>query len=609
MESMIINRRDLNFILYEMLKVESLTSRQRFADHSRDTFDAAIEIAHKIAVEHFALHNRKADLNEPTFDGKTVSMIPETKEALKVFCEAGLMAAEQDYEEGGMKLPHPVAQAIFALFSANVGFFAYPMLTMANANLIKIYGSPQQKAKYLPHLYSGRFFGTMCLSEPQAGSSLADIRTLAYPHSDGTYRIVGNKMWISAGEHELSENIIHLVLAKIIGAPQGSKGISLFVVPKFLVNDDGSLGERNDVALAGLNHKMGYRGTVNCALNFGENHDRARGVGGAVGELVGEPHKGLACMFHMMNEARIAVGTGAAMLGYMGYLHALDYARNRPQGRMASTKDPISPQVSIIRHADVKRMLLAQKVYAEGGFALCMYAARLVEEQKTGECDQERREAGLLLDLLTPIVKSWPSQWCLEANSLAIQVHGGYGYAREYPVEQFYRDNRLNTIHEGTHGIQGLDLLGRKAGMGGGAAFALLLREIDRTVEQVRNPDLPEEVQEWGVALKDTVARAAETTKSLLAKLAEGGVDLALANSSVYLEMLGHVVVAWIWLQQAHVAASKLPTANGEEATFYRGKVQAARYFFRWELPKTDAQFKLLADLDTTCLDMQDEWF
>jgi alkylation response protein AidB-like acyl-CoA dehydrogenase len=608
MQSKIINRRDLAFVLYELLNVEALTSRPRFSDHSRDTFDAALDTAQQIAEEHFAPHNRKADLNEPTFDGERVRMIPEVGAALKVFCAAGLMAAAQDYELGGMQLPATVAQALFALFkSANVGTAGYPFLTVGNANLIKAYGSQQQKLKYLPHLFSGRFFGTMCLSEPQAGSSLADIRTTAYPQPDGSYRIVGNKMWISGGDHELSENIIHLVLAKIKGAPPGVKGISLFIVPKYLVNDDGSIGRRNDVVLAGLNHKMGYRGTTNCALNFGEAYDAARGVGGAVGELVGEPHKGLTYMFHMMNEARIGVGMGAVMLGYTGYLHSLDYARTRPQGRLPGAKDPNAAQVPIVQHSDVKRMLLAQKAYVEGGFALGLYAARLVDERNTGETEA-RREAGLLLDILTPIVKAWPSEWCLHANYLAIQILGGYGYTRDYQPEQFYRDNRLNPIHEGTNGIQSLDLLGRKAAQDNGAALELLAaRILETTAGASRSPAT--DLRGFGDQLAGAMQAAGETSAKLLRKAAAGEVDLALANSAVYLDMMGHIVIAWIWLKQALVAAEKVESAIGEEHDFYCGKLQACRYFFKWELPKTQAQQRLLNSLDRTCLDMQDEWF
>ena len=441
----------------------------------------------------------------------------------------------------------------------------------------------------------------MCLSEPQAGSSLSDIRTAAHPNEDGSYRLVGNKMWISAGEHDLSENIVHLVLARIQGAPAGVKGVSLFIVPKYRVNDDGSLAGRNDVALAGLNHKMGFRGTTNCVLNFGEQ-------GGAYAELVGEPNKGLACMFHMMNEARIGVGMGATVLGYTGYLHALAYARERPQGRLPGGKNAQQPQVKIIEHADVKRMLLAQKAYVEGALALCLYCSYLVDESRTSEDQQARREAELLLDILTPIAKAWPSQYCLEANSLAIQVHGGYGYTREYPVEQFYRDNRLNPIHEGTNGIQALDLLGRKAGMNDGAAIQLLAREVSAVVREASACDSGE-LQACGRLLNDALDRVMAVTRNLLCVTGRGEIDLGLANASVFLELVGHTVIGWTWLKQALVAVKKVGTAHQADRDFYQGKLQACAFFFRWELPKTRQWAELLDSLDPTCLEMQDGWF
>ena len=421
-----------------------------------------------------------SDEHEPQFDGQQVTLLPEVKDALDALRATGFLAAGKDYEYGGMQLPSLISFACLSLFkSANIATSSYAMLTTANANVIERFGSASQKRKYLQALFEGRTFGTMALTEPQAGSSLSDLVTSATPNADGTYSIRGNKIFISAGDHELSENIVHLVLARIPGGPPGVKGISLFTVPKYHVNDDGSRGARNDVALAGLIHKMGWRGTTSTMLSFGEH-------GECIGELIGEPHQGLAYMFHMMNEARIGVGLGAVMLGYRGYLASLDYARERPQGRHPTNKNPLDPQLPLIEHADVRRMLLAQKAYVEGAYALCLYAARLVDEQKTGEDETARAEAGLLLDLLTPIVKSWPSQWCLEANSLAIQIHGGYGYTREYPVEQFYRDNRLNMIHEGTHGIQAIDLLGRKVVMKQGAALELLGREIRSTIEDAR---------------------------------------------------------------------------------------------------------------------------
>ena len=432
-------------------------------------------------------------------------------------------------------------------------------------------------------------------------------------------------MWISAGEHDLTENIIHLVLAKIPGSPPGVKGISLFLVPRKLVNADGSVGERNDVALAGLNHKMGYRGTVNTLLNFGEGKFKpkagadAAGRAGAVGYLVGEVNKGLAGMFHMMNEARIGVGLGAVMLGYTGYLHSLDYARNRPQGRHPANKNPEAPQVPLIEHADIKRMLLAQKSYVEGAFALNLYCARLVDEQKTGETDTARAEAGLLLDLLTPIAKSWPSQWCQESLSHAIQIHGGYGYTRDYPVEQFYRDNRLNPIHEGTHGIQGLDLLGRKVLMKDGALLKLFGREIESTCREAAALPACIEGALTGAApanglgpMADALGRAASRALQTTRKLfAANDLDKTLANASIYLEMFGHIVVAWVWLKQAAVAARALQASDlpAAEQAFYRGKLQAAQFFFQWELPKCATWCDLLESIDTTTLDMQDEWF
>ena len=611
MQSKILSRRDLEFVLYELLEVGALTGRPRYADHSRETFDAALDTCERMATELFEPHYKKNDQNEPRVfideDGsERVRIIPEVKQALDAFCQAGLMAAGQDYDLGGMQLPAVVNAACFAWFKgANVATAGYPFLTIGNANLLLAHGSKEQIDTYVRPMMEGRFFGTMCLSEPQAGSSLADIKTRAEPQPDGNYRLFGNKMWISAGEHELSENIVHLVLAKIPGAPPGVKGISLFIVPKKLVNADGSLGERNDVALAGLNHKMGYRGITNTLLNFGEGKFKPGGSAGAVGYLVGEPNRGLACMFHMMNEARIGVGMGAVLLGYTGYLHALDYARSRPQGRHPGAKDPTSPQVPIIEHADVRRMLLAQKSYVEGGLALCLYCARLVDEQKTGESKAAREEAGLLLDILTPIAKSWPSQWCLEANSLAIQVHGGYGYTRDYKVEQFYRDNRLNPIHEGTHGIQAMDLLGRKVGMEQGRAFELLLARMGETAAEAQASE-SKLLHQFGEALNAAMAQAGITTRQLLSGR---DANLMLANASVYLEMLGHVVIAWVWLRQAALAQRARATAQGADADFYQGKLQACQYFFRYELPKTAAQNELLRRLDPTCLEMRDEWF
>jgi alkylation response protein AidB-like acyl-CoA dehydrogenase len=598
MQSVLLSRRDIDFLLFEWLGIDELTKHERFAEHSRDTFEALLDLCEQLAARYFAPHNKKSDTNEPSFDGKTVRMIPEVKEAWVAFAQADLLGIAADNRFGGAQLPTAIAQAGFAWFSAaNVSTAGYLFLTMASANMLAKFGTDDQIESFVQPMLSGRFSGTMALSETQAGSSLADVMTRAEPQSDGTYRLFGSKMWISGAEHELTENIVNLVLAKIPGSAAGTKGISLFIVPKYLVDADGTIGERNDVALVGLNHKMGQRGTTNTVLNFGEGAFTPAGKRGAVGYLVGEPHRGITYMFTMMNEARLGVGMGAVALGYTGYLKSLRYARERQQGRPLTAKEPLTPQVPIIEHADVKRMLLAQKAYVEGGLALLLYCAKLIDIQHSSDSDEERANAELLLDILTPVAKSWPSQWCLEANSLAIQVHGGYGYTREYDVEQHYRDNRLNMIHEGTHGIQSLDLLGRKVRQHGGAGLAALGVVIEQTVADAAA--LGGEAAEQAKQLDTASQRLIAVTRDMLDC---GDDEAAMANSVVYLDTFGHIVVGWIWLQQ-------VIAAHGCSGDFYDGKRQASRYFFRYELPKTAPQLDLLASLDRTTLTMRDSWF
>ena len=597
--SPLTDRRHLDFTLYELLGVERLTSYPRFAEHSRDTFDAAIDLAHQIAVEKFLPHNRKGDLNEPRMvDGK-VELIPEIAEAMDAFNSAGFCAALADYEQGGMQLPFVVTQACDSLFSAaNAGTIAYPALARAAANLLAVYGSDDQKRRYMQPIIEGRYYGTMCLSEPQAGSSLSDIKTRAIPQADGSYRIVGAKMWISAGDHELGENIVHLLLAKIDGAPAGVRGISLFIVPRWRVNADGSRGERNDVRLAGLNHKMGQRGSVNTFLKFGENED-------CHAELVGKPHHGLGYMFHMMNEERIGVGMGAVQQGSVGYQYSLKYARERRQGRHPDQKDPTTPPVTLIEHADIRRMLLMQKCYIEGAQVLGFYASMLVDHALDSD-EALRRESHQLLELLTPIIKAWGSDYALKANELAIQILGGYGYTRDYPVEQCYRDNRINPIHEGTNGIQALDLLGRKAMMDGGAALKLLLGKVAATCAEAAKI---ESLQPLAAQLGAAAELAGKTSRIAGQRMAAGEVRQVLANAQHYMTLLGHLSIAWVWLWQATIAARALPSANAIDQPFYEGKLQACRFFYATELPLIEHAAKLVSQVDDTAFAMRDEWF
>jgi len=595
--SMIVNRRDLDFVLYETLGLDKILESERYADYDRESLDAIMDLCQAIAEDQFLPCAAKLDENEPKFvDGK-VETISELKEAIAAYQEAGLCASAYDSDIGGMQLPWMMDQALNGMFvCANNPAHIYLFLTQGVANMLNACGSDELKRKYLPNLVDGNWFGTMCLSEPQAGSSLADIRTKADFKADGSYSISGTKMWISGGEQDITENIIHMVLAKIPGSPPGVKGISLFLVPKNRVNADGSIGDFNNIALAGLNHKMGCRGATNCLLNFGESGD-------SIGYLVGEPNQGLANMFHMMNEARISVGMSAVMTGLGGYLYSLDYARNRPQGRPLVNRNPEDPQIMISEHADIKRMLMTQKAFIEGAQTLIYYCAELIDTKKLLDDKDQRQRIDLLLDLLTPICKSWPSEYCLEANKLAIQVLGGYGYTREYPVERLYRDNRLNHIHEGTWGIQGLDILGRKVRMHGGAAVSILRQEIQETIDSaISHPELVsfcEQLKTSLLLVEDTIDAVSKADDP----------SLALANATIFLDAIGHLVIAWMWLKQAVAALEGKQKENTADEAFYEGKISAMKFFFNYELPKIKPNLELVAQLDSTCYDLTAEQF
>ncbi|MFW2421176.1 MAG: acyl-CoA dehydrogenase [Porticoccaceae bacterium] len=590
----LLSMRDMHFLLFDMLDVESFTAAEHYSDHSRETFSQALETAEQIGLRYFLPHNAEADANEPTFDGEKVTTIPAVKEAFHHFVEAGLLNASVSFDQGGMQLPATVAASCHAFTTAaNTATAAYPFLTIAAANLIEHFADDALKQRYLPLLRDGRSAGTMALTEPNVGSSLADITTKAELGEDGCYRVSGGKMYISGGDQDITDNIVHLVLARVVGDDPGVKGISLFLVPKWELLEDGER-RRNDVKLAGLLHKMGYRGTTSTVLNFGEQGD-------CRGYLIGERGRGLTYMFMMMNEARIGVGAGAAAMACRGYQESLEYARNRPQGRHPDDKQAGSKPVAIIEHADVKRMLLAQKCYAEGSMALILWANSLIDTIATCSDAEQRQKLNELLDLITPIAKSWPSKYGPEANSLAIQVLGGSGYIREYPVEQLYRDNRLNPIHEGTEGIQGIDLLGRKVWQANGAGVRHLLAEIEQTVSQAA---LNENTAQWGEQLASS-AQLWQQTLNSLAPLVQQQPRLGLANATVFLEATGHLMIAWLWLRQS-LAAQKLAD---NEPDFAAGKQHACKFFYTWELPKLEQWCALLQSADDTTLRMRDEWF
>jgi len=596
--SRIVDRRNLDFLLYEMLSFQEVLEHPRFEAHDRAAISSMLDVVQSIAETELLPCAADLDAHEPEFADGYVRTSPAAKRALDACATAGFFSVAAPAQWGGLQMPATISLLVNGLLaSANLGIANYPFLTIAASNMLSAFGTDAQRAMFLPPMLEGRWFGTMCLSETQAGSSLSDIRTRAEPVDGGGYRLVGSKMWISGGDHELSENIIHMVLARLPDSPPGVKGISLFIVPKIRVDGEGRLREWNNISLAGLNHKMGQRATTNCLLNFGESGD-------SLGYLVGAPNLGLTYMFHMMNEARIGVGMNSTMSALAGYLFSLEYARTRLQGRRLRDKDPSAEQIAIIEHADVKRMLLFQKAAVEGALALSMYCMMLVDRKAIATDEAQRADLEMLLELLTPIAKSWPSEHCLEANKWAIQVLGGYGYSRDYPVERFYRDNRLNHIHEGTFAIQAIDLLGRKVRLKGGRGLDLLTAEMDQTIAAASGQNrFSREVQ----LLEQAVQALRGATERVLAC---DEPDLALANATIYLDSCGQIVVAWLWLKQALAASDALAAGPPPyDLDFYRGKLSACGYFFRYELPRSILSLGLVASLDDTCLRITDTEF
>ena len=565
---------DMAFQLFDWLGLEDRLSN---SDFDGETARAYFDLSQKLAIDQFLPHYKASDTHEPRLEDGKVHVLPEIGTALAEFRDLGMFGASFPEELGGMGMPYLLSSSSYAWFAAaNCSSIGYTMLTGANARLIVAFGNQAQIDTFARPQIEGRWFGTMCLSEPQAGSGLADVRTRAVADgADGhgqRYRLTGNKMWISGGDQDISENIVHLVLAKVPDdkgdLPEGTAGISLFIVPKVMPN-----GGLNDIAVAGLNHKMGNRGTSNCLLNFGESE-------GAVGWMVGEPGQGLRQMFMMMNEARIAVGLGAAALACRGYLLSVDYARERLQGRAYGAREG-SP-VAIIEHSDVRRMLLAIRSYSEGAMGLCLYCAALVDRP---DDDQD----AALLELLTPVAKTFPSEYGTKANDLAIQIHGGYGYTRDFDVEQLYRDNRLNPIHEGTTGIQALDLLGRKI-LRDGEGLAVLEHRIAETCTKA---DGIAELANNAATLRLTLAQVFSTIDAVRAHPEEQQMD----NAASFQTAFCLFVVAWIWLDQA-VAAHALEPGQSQNDRLRSGKSNTCRYFFAAELPVATA---LLAQVASGC--------
>jgi alkylation response protein AidB-like acyl-CoA dehydrogenase len=594
-----ISERNLQFLLYEVFDVESLTKYPYYQDHGRETFDMVLETALKMATDLIFPVFQEMDKNPPEFVDGEVKVHPVIKTFMKESGEGGWIAASFPYEYGGQQIPLMIQFACqFILRAANYSATVFPGLTTGAAGLIISFGEQSLIDTYLPKMFSGEWQGTMALTEPDAGSSLADITTMATPTDEGYYKITGQKIFISTGDHDAVDNVIHLMLAKIKGAPAGVRGISLFVVPKKRIGENGALIP-NDVNCAGIDHKMGYRGAPICQLSMGDNDD-------CYGYLVGEPHKGLRYMFQMMNEARIDVGMAATAIASAAYYASLEYSRERPQGRKPMEKDPTKPPVPIIEHADVKRMLLFQRAIVEGSLSLAINLAKFSDLAKVSEGEEEERYE-LLLDLLTPVVKTYSSEMGILSVSQGLQCLGGYGYCQDFPLEQYYRDMRIHPIHEGTTGIQGMTLLGRNVTIKDGKAYALFIEEVQKTIDEAQGVS---ELQSYANELQDAVKQLQEVTAHLTGIAAKGEMELFLADATIYLEFFGIINIAWQWLIQAISIQKALGRDLPEgEAHFYRGKFQTFRFFFGYELPKIEGLASRLKNSDGLTVEMTSELF
>jgi alkylation response protein AidB-like acyl-CoA dehydrogenase len=592
----------LKFLLFDVHKMPRLFELPRFAHLDLDSMELLIDTAKDWADRELHPFFREMDEKpvkfEPFTDGRQggkVSSHPQLRSILRGAGESGWIGCAADFDDGGAQLPETMFGSIQHIFqAANNGAQGYIALTSGAANLIKNFGSPELKARFVPKMFAGEWQGTMALTEPQAGSSLSDVTASATPANAEHYLVKGHKIFISGGDHEGADNFVHLTLARIDGAPVGTKGISLFVIPKF--REENGQFHQNDVLTAGDFQKLGQRGYATTHLVFGENND-------CHAYLVGEPHRGLHYMFQMMNEARLGVGMTAGSVAQAAFYASLQYARERPQGRPASNKNPAAPPVPIIQHADVRRLLLTQKVIAEGTISLGTACGILADLAHAGE-GETKKEAFLLLEILTPILKAYGSEQGARATALAIQTLGGYGYTIDFPQQQFFRDIRIMSIYEGTTGIQSLDLLGRKMTMENGAAYKILLREMAETIDKALTIN---ELQPQADVLKKEIDRLNQVVTHLSPLMFSGKIDAFLADATVFMEQISLVVIGWQWLKMAVVAEQK-----GRFSTaFYEGKKVAMQFFMQYELPHASAcartllanQAFLTLNLDESVLD------
>ena len=602
MAQILADRRDVDFVLHEQLKVEELAANERFADFNRKAIDLIISEARTLAVKEILPTQTDGDRIGLEFDNGKVKVPESFQKAWNALKEGEWLAMTEDPEWGGQGMPRTVAaSAANFLQSANFAFLMYAGLTHGAGKLVETFGTDKQKELYLRKLFSGEWTGTMLLTEPEAGSDVGALTTTATPNGDGTYSIVGNKIFASSGEHDMAENIIHPVLARIEGAPAGTAGISLFVVPKIWVNDDGSLGEPNDVVCTGIEEKMGIHGNATASIALGSK-------GKCRGTLLGEANKGMRAMFLMMNDARLMVGDQGLACASASYLYALNYARKRIQGRnLEQMMDKEAPGVPIIQHPDVRRMLMIMKVYVEALRSLSSYIAFCFDGIATATDPEEKTRLQGIVDFLIPIAKAYTTDRAFEVCSLGVQVYGGYGYIKEYPVEQLLRDCRITPIYEGTNGIQAMDLLFRKLGQNGGRPINDLGDEIRRTLSAAAELDRTAEMAE---TMEEALVRLEEVARHMGMTAMYGNLPAAAAHAHPFLEVCGDVIVGWMLLWRARVAAEALAGGGkSKDAPFYEGQIKSAEYFTQVMLPVTYGRMNAILSGSTVSIDIPEEAF
>jgi alkylation response protein AidB-like acyl-CoA dehydrogenase len=602
MAQILADRRDVDFVLHEQLKVESLAQHPRFKEFNRKAIDLIVSEARNLAVKEILPTQTDGDRIGVTFENGKVTVPESFHKAWKSLRDGEWLAMTEEAEWGGQGMPRTVATAASDfLMGASFAFLMYVGLSHGAGKLIETFGTEAQKKLYLKGLFSGEWTGTMLLTEPEAGSDVGALTTTATLNPDGTYNIVGNKIFISGGEHDLTSNIIHPVLARIEGAPAGTAGISLFIVPKIWVNEDGSLGEPNDVVCTGIEEKMGIHGNSTCSLALG-------GKGKCRGTLLGDANKGMRAMFLMMNDARLMVGNQALACASPSYLYAVNYARTRVQGRhLLKMMDKDAPAVPIIQHPDVRRMLMHMKVYVEGLRSLSYYIAFLNDRVATSPDADEKTRCQGIIDFLIPIAKGYTTERCFDVCSLGVQVYGGYGYIKEFPMEQLLRDCRITAIYEGTNGIQAMDLLGRKLGQNGGRPIIDLFEEIRSALASAGAVDRTAPLAE---KLEPALVKLEEVARHMGVTALYGDLLTAAAHAHPFMEVCGDIMVGWMLLWRARVAAEALAAGGREkDAAFYDGQIKSFEFWAQTMLPVTFGRMEAILSGSTLALDMPEDAF